>query len=791
MSRLDEEPALRPTSLSILALLNNPLTKQTAGSRPGARDIPPVHLSPIVSASLADFSSYIEAVGNKYNRYYTAKHQGLHQHLLAHRTLHRKSGGSIFSTTDTLDRVADHLAVSTAPSQTSFDDRSSAFSDGLDSPSFEKSGMDFGNLFPNVLIPEFFSDDDFDLRNPRTFDLLKVESSIADRTSLETRWATLGNSNVQEKLSDYIDILETELVNEISEAAPAFFEALEDLKALNQKAESCSSKIEDLRVEFQGLQSQHTDSRLQSARGSLRIRNLRSLQEVLGKLSAMYLDWIKVGDSVSHQQSTTRLMKDVDAIRTSYLETSGDLSAVKDFEIKLDSLLFTLAQKDVSDFTKIFMDNLEYQIEHMDITSLLHALQGSYLGARKGNRARQDNVRPALLQKLPRDKLESVLDALLSTGQVSTGLSAYHEAAIKEAKAITKRELPSSGDDDLQSSKSGSVSRNSRDKSNTLARALNSMSASSFLCMLQTILLRTLTFLHGTALQQKVLIDVISSSANSMARDAEALIYGSSLTATIADICQIRIIKILNVRAAANQQFAPSDLQRYYELILMFNAECETLTGHLSTNMQNLIWTQTQFMFTTWYNDMSQSLSTCVELDTWQPVTLRSDMQQIVDYLSNSERQGDDIGADLDTRRITTSDLTGPVKSVSIDDRRYFMPISTAGLLVLVHEICRSCEALPPIRSIGISSMLESLKQYNSRACQLILGAGATKSAGLERITAKHLASTSQAISILAVLLPNIKRAISRYGPSVEVYLNEFESVEKVSSAKQVMLMTS
>lgn len=42
-----------------------------------------------------------------------------------------------------------------------------------------------------------------------------------------------------------------------------------------------------------------------------------------------------------------------------------------------------------------------------------------------------------------------------------------------------------------------------------------------------------------------------------------------------------------------------------------------------------------------------------------------------------------------------------------------------------------------------INKVVEFLMTFNSRTCQLVLGAGAMRSAGLKHITAKHLGSSS------------------------------------------------
>jgi vacuolar protein sorting-associated protein 54 len=46
---------------------------------------------------------------------------------------------------------------------------------------------------------------------------------------------------------------------------------------------------------------------------------------------------------------------------------------------------------------------------------------------------------------------------------------------------------------------------------------------------------------------------------------------------------------------------------------------------------------------------------------------------------------------------------------------------------------------LPMLNIDAMSRVIEFLKAFNSRTCQVVLGAGAMRSAGLKNITAKHL----------------------------------------------------
>ena len=81
----------------------------------------------------------------------------------------------------------------------------------------------------------------------------------------------------------------------------------------------------------------------------------------------------------------------------------------------------------------------------------------------------------------------------------------------------------------------------------------------------------------------------------------------------------------------------------------------------------------------------------------------------------------------------------GPAKSLRIDDRTYFVVSATVEVLVLLQDYLRVVINLSLLTTDSMSRVIEFLKAFNSRTCQVVLGAGAMRSAGLKNITAKHL----------------------------------------------------
>lgn len=78
-------------------------------------------------------------------------------------------------------------------------------------------------------------------------------------------------------------------------------------------------------------------------------------------------------------------------------------------------------------------------------------------------------------------------------------------------------------------------------------------------------------------------------------------------------------------------------------------------------------------------------------------------------------------------------------KYIHIEERPYFCVSATSAVLGLLLEYLKLVVNLPMLNTDTMSRVIEFLKAFNSRTCQVVLGAGAMRSAGLKNITAKHL----------------------------------------------------
>lgn len=90
-------------------------------------------------------------------------------------------------------------------------------------------------------------------------------------------------------------------------------------------------------------------------------------------------------------------------------------------------------------------------------------------------------------------------------------------------------------------------------------------------------------------------------------------------------------------------------------------------------------------------------------------------------------------------------------KHLRIDGHTYFTVPATSDVLTLLLDYLKVIVNVQMLTTDTMGRAIEFLKAFNSRTCQVVLGAGALRSAGLKNITAKHLGTTTIEISLTVV----------------------------------------
>ncbi|KAJ3080696.1 hypothetical protein HK102_002878, partial [Quaeritorhiza haematococci] len=115
-------------------------------------------------------------------------------------------------------------------------------------------------------------------------------------------------------------------------------------------------------------------------------------------------------------------------------------------------------------------------------------------------------------------------------------------------------------------------------------------------------------------------------------------------------------------------------------------------------------------------------------------------------------------------------------KYLMVDGQRFYVVGCVLLFLKMLTEYMQCVENIPVLATDVLNRTLEVLKLFNSRTCQVILGAGAMRSAGLKNITARHIALASQSLGVVIRVIPHLRNTIQRFLPTKQqILLGDFD----------------
>lgn len=453
------------------------------------------------------------------------------------------------------------------------------------------------------------------------------------------------------------------------------------------------------------------------------------------------------------------------------------------------------------------------------------------------NHSRTPSVFPAYLHvdDSLRSNLRSILGGLSESESVMFATNSYHEVMLREIKTLIKRHLPSSSDDDNESiisaSTQGGRRMTSQDKSTILMRNLRALDAEDSEDLLRKMYSSVGEALRRLGTQVKVVLDVTSSFSNPIPmagvksplspptvnmdgfhnnislrsspnlpvqqEEVQQALDMSHLLGQAVDIAQAQITKILKARSEQTTHLSLHRFLRYFHLNRLFADECETVSGRGGTALKNVVNAHIKEFVTQFAEREKQTLLDGMHADRWDAKDFDTSDRQILDrILEGSTRDieawtkacsiwenNDEAisGTQQANGQVSNSDgsLKGPIRSAVIDEQKYILPKSAFMVLRGIERYEILITGIPGMTPEITTFLLDYLGLFNSRSQQLILGAGATKIAGLKSIITKHLALASQALSFVTALTPHVREFVRRHSAGSGGLMTDFDKMKR------------
>ncbi|KAF8454136.1 Vps54-like protein-domain-containing protein [Terfezia claveryi] len=426
-----------------------------------------------------------------------------------------------------------------------------------------------------------------------------------------------------------------------------------------------------------------------------------------------------------------------------------------------------------------------------------------------------------------RQTLSKHLDGLQRARSIHSAIQAYRDAVLRETKSLIRRNMPSSDDDSSVMSNITLASRGGRtaqEKSAKLAKALRELGPIEAEDLYFRCYCGTSELVRRLGSQQKLLLDLTSGmgemavggmlsprlSQNGFGSGSPGKSGGledsittvfSDLISPALDIAQGTLLKIVRARNDQTTKYGDVDFLRYFTLNKLFFAECEAVSGRVGgSGLQTQIGNQIKEFLTHYHRDTTNTMASTLEKDKWGAKDCDEKTQEGLNRIVDAATVDPEIWVRHakifeDTRDTSTYETTvevpttngtanaakaPQVRNAMVEDQPFILPESSLKVLQEIERYEGLIVMMPGMTSEIAANMLDFLKIFNSRACQLILGAGATKSAGLKNITTKHLALASQGLSIIISLMPYLRECSRRHaGPSAVAIMAEFDKVKR------------
>jgi vacuolar protein sorting-associated protein 54 len=480
--------------------------------------------------------------------------------------------------------------------------------------------------------------------------------------------------------------------------------------------------------------------------------------------------------------------------------------------------------------------------DHVQNVSLPEILQrwSNASNRGRGGHNREPSAHPKYLVIADdfRSKLRVDLGGLKQSQHVAPAITAYRESVLKEVRNIIRRPLPASNDDDADSMMSASTigggrKQTAQEKSSVLARNLRALDVEDAEQLLKTIYVGLTETLRRAGTQMKILLDVTSSleegpsavgmrspprSPNMAAidgrlspapRDANSQdlqeemhrsLDMANLLSQAVDVAQEKIVKILKVRSEQSLQMNVEQFLRYFTLNLLFANECEAISGRSGTALKNLVNSQIKDFVRQVGESERQTLATGMEADPWNAKDFSDfDNEVLTRVLLASTRDAEawttsgriwlpytqpvpDTNGSAETPAPASTNAKDTTRPAVIEDEQFVLPASAMLCLHGVASLLHLNAGIPSVTNDVATSIVSYLALFNSRCTQLILGAGATRSAGLKNITTKHLALAARSLAFISNLIPHLREFIRRHagtGTSVSLTMGEFDKVRR------------
>uniref|UniRef100_A0A3Q2D519 Vacuolar protein sorting-associated protein 54 n=1 Tax=Cyprinodon variegatus TaxID=28743 RepID=A0A3Q2D519_CYPVA len=287
------------------------------------------------------------------------------------------------------------------------------------------------------------------------------------------------------------------------------------------------------------------------------------------------------------------------------------------------------------------------------------------------------------------------------------------------------------------------------------------------------------------------------SGDNLMPTEAELnrLISGlQELLHMASDVSHDRCVKVLTARAkdGSLERLSSAEFVSLSRAVERFVRDTEELCGRRSVSLRGALQSQANRFVNRFHEERKTKLSLLLDNERWKQAEVPAEFQDLVNSIADGR-------ISLPERKMSGQEEKKPAEFLLVNGQKYAV-VGTVLLLIRIFlEYCQCVTDIPSITTDMLTRLSDLLKHFNSRSCQLVLGAGALQVVGLKTITTKNLALASRCLQLVVHYIPIIRAHFeTKLQPKQFSVLRHFDHITKdyndhiaEISAKLVAIMDS
>ncbi|NXP16241.1 VPS54 protein, partial [Scytalopus superciliaris] len=705
-------------------------------------------------------------------------------------------------------------------------------------------------------VPKIFMKPDFALEDSLTFNTVLPWSHFSTAGGKGNRDAA-SSKLLQEKLSHYLDIVEVNIAHQISLRSEAFFHAMTSQHELQDYLRKTSQAVKLLREKISKIDKVMCEGSLRVLRLSLTRNNCIKVYNKLKLMATVH----QTQPTVQLLLSTSEFVGALDLIATTQEVLQQELQGIHSFrhlgsqlceleklidkmmiaefstyarndlnrpleddcqileEERLVSLVFGLLKQRKLTFYEIYGDemintakniikqcvvNTVSQIEEIDTEvvvkladqmrmmnfpqwfDLLKDIFSKFTIFLKRIKATLNTIRSVVFLVLDKNQKNRDLEDTLQKNSAKESSvdpevaylthegmfisDAFGEGEVLPAAADTTSQRNTSPNSEPCSSDSVSEPEGTTDSSSSKEQTSSSVTPGGVEMMISDDM--KLTDLELVRL----------------ANNIQELLYNAS------DICHDRSVKFLMARAKDGflEKLNSSEFVTLSRLMEGFILDTEQICGRKSMSLRGALQSQANRFVNRFHEERKTKLSLLLDNERWKQAEVPAEFQDLVDSVSDGR-------ISLPEKKPAATEERKAAEFLIVEGQKYATVGTVLLLIRIILEYCQCVDNIPSITTDMLTRLSDLLKYFNSRSCQLVLGAGALQVVGLKTITTKNLALSSRCLQLIVHYIPIIRAHFeARLQPKQFSMLRHFDHITKdyhdhiaEISAKLVAIMDS